>query len=93
MMLAQDKGRIGIGAGRVRGRFHGVNVEWTRDRFAEVIRRDVQAKAARGWSQSRIWSWLKSAYALDQGSADLARKAFDEVIGPAPTPRDENGAH
>ncbi|MEW6270987.1 MAG: hypothetical protein AB1689_17015 [Thermodesulfobacteriota bacterium] len=49
-------------------------------------------KAARGWSHGRIWDWVKSAYELDQGSADLAKGAVDEVISPPRSEENEGGA-
>jgi hypothetical protein len=74
---------------RVRGRQHGVEVEWTRTRFADVIRREVATKTEHGWSRDHIWSWLKSAYELDERSSAVAKAALEHVVRTLPAPSAE----
>jgi hypothetical protein len=58
-------------------------VQWSPERFADVIRGRIGARAAQGWSRARIWSWIRTAYDLDRRSTRAAKVAFDGVAGAA----------
>ena len=43
------------GSERIRGRQHGFDVEWSHERFAELIRHEVAARTDQRWPADRIW--------------------------------------
>ena len=68
------------GTDKIRGRHHGFDTEWSHERFADVIRRDVTSWTGRGWAVDRIWRCIRSLYEVDERSCDEARAVLDEVL-------------
>jgi hypothetical protein len=69
------------GSERIRGRQHGFDIEWSRDRFAELIRHEVAARTDQRWAADRIWRRLRSLYEFDERSTGEARQVFDQLLG------------
>ena len=70
----------------VRGRKRGLEIEWTPERFADAIRRDVAIRAEKGWCNESIWSWVRLAHSLTEESIATAKSVLDEVLREEPLP-------
>jgi len=69
------------GSERIRGRQHGFHVEWSHERFAELIRHEVAARTDQRWPADRIWRRLRSLYEFDERSTGEARAVLEQVLG------------
>jgi hypothetical protein len=79
-MTQTIKRNVGCGIDRIRGRHHGFDIEWSRERFGEVIRHEIAARSEQGWPVDRIWRCVRTLYEMDERSSELAKSVFDEVL-------------
>jgi len=67
------------GVATILGRSRGIEILWTRERFAEVIRGEVRKGLDHGWPVEQLRSWIHRLYDLDRASLGCADGVINDV--------------
>lgn len=79
-MVPTDPWLTTLGKTRIRGHQHGLAVEWTPERFAELVHRAIELHGETDSSFAHIWAGVRSVYTPDEASVELAKAVTGEVL-------------